>query len=47
MQSSDVVSFESGKRYTLALTAGKDIVTAGAFTATNWDEVGSSDITTD
>lgn len=45
--SPNAVTVEGGKQYTLALTAGKDIVTAGAFSATNWTDGGSSDKVTD
>lgn len=34
----DAITLESGKQHTLALTAGKDVVTMGSFTAAPWTE---------
>lgn len=36
--STDAVTLDSGKQYTLALTAGKDVVQAGSFTTTAWTD---------
>ncbi len=36
--STDAVTLESGKLYTLALTAGKDVVTLGSLSANPWTE---------
>lgn len=45
--STDAVTLESGKQYTLALTAGKDIVTLGSLSAKAWTEGTGGNIETE
>lgn len=45
--SATAVTLESGKQYTLALTAGKDKVSGNSFTATEWGSGGNQDMQTE
>lgn len=41
------VTFEAGKRYSLELNAGKDLVLMGEFNITPWSDAGEQDLKTD
>ncbi|MCD8318387.1 MAG: fimbrillin family protein [Paraprevotella sp.] len=45
--STEAVALEAGNQYELSLNVGKGTVTMGSITASDWDDQGSSDLTTD